>query len=218
MCENIVSNPKLLRCLCTYCEFCLQSLRKDDKITCLVCKQESIFREESVDDYTYHHSMIIHDNFLEFNQFTFERAIEILESMKSLYPKGSCANCSRNKKKKKKANRYELYRCNDCTTVYYCSSSCQMAHVRHAQDCIQMIKCRKYIYVHRDNHPVYKINKDISKEDKEVYHVFMMREGSPVTQEFSTERKKMINDSFMFRLHVEEFFSLSKLALHDKSK
>ena len=81
-----------------------------------------------------------------------------------------------------------------------------------------MIECRKYIYVHRDNHPVYKINKDISKEDKEVYRVFVMKEGSPFTQEFSIERKKMINDSFMFRLHVEEFSSLSKLALHDKSK
>ena len=46
----------------------------------------------------------------------------------------------------------------------------------------------------------------------------MMKEGSPVTQEFSIERKKMINDSFMFRVHIEEFSSLSKLALHDKSK
>ena len=89
-CENIVSNPKLVRCLCTYCEFCLQSLRKDDKVTCLVCKQESIFREESVDDYTYHHSMIIHDNLLEFDQPTFECAVEIMESMESLYPKGNC--------------------------------------------------------------------------------------------------------------------------------
>ena len=80
-----------------------------------------------------------------------------------------------------------------------------------------MAKCRKYIYVHRDNHPVYKINKDISKEDKEVFCVFMMKEGSPVTQAFSIEKKK-INNSFMFILHVEEFSSLSKLALHDKSK
>ena len=119
----------LLRCLCTYCEFCLQSLRKDDKVTCLVCKQESILREESVDNYTYHHSMISHDNLLEFDQPTFECAIEILESMKSLYPKGSCANCGRNKKKRKKANRYKLYQCNDCTTMYYCSNSCQTAHV-----------------------------------------------------------------------------------------
>ena len=82
-----------------------------------------------------------------------------------------------------------------------------MVHVRHAQDCIQMIKCRKYIYVHHDNHPVYKINEDISNiPDKEVFRVFMMKEGSPVTQEFSIERK-MINDSFMFRVHVEEFSS-----------
>ena len=34
-----------------------------------------------------------------------------------------------------------------------------------------------------------------------------MKEGSPVTQEFSIERKKMINDSFVFRARVEEFSS-----------
>ena len=164
--------------------------------------------------------MIIHDNLLEFDQPTFERAIEIVESIRSLYPKGSCANCGRNKKKKKKGNRYELYRCNDCTTAYYCSKSCRKAHVRHAQDCIQLIKCRKYIFVHRDNHPAYKINEDKSKiPNKEVYHVFVMKEGSPVTQEFSIERNKMINDSFIFRVQVEEFSSQAKQALaHDKSK
>ena len=107
----------------------------------------------------------------------------------------------------------------DCTTAYYCSNSCQMAHVQHAQDCIQMIKCRKYIHVHRNNHPVYKKNKDISNiPDKEVFHVFVMKEGSPVTQEFSIERKKMIKDSFVFRVHVEEFSTQIKQALHDKSK
>ena len=89
--------------MCTYCEFCLQSLRKDNKVTCLVCKQELIFREESMDNYTDDHSMIIHDNLLEFNQPTFQCAIEILESMKSLYPKGSCANCHSNKKKGRRA-------------------------------------------------------------------------------------------------------------------
>ena len=56
-----------------------------------------------MDDYTYHHSMIIHDNLLEFDQPTFECTIEILESMKSLYPKGSCANCGSNKKKGRRA-------------------------------------------------------------------------------------------------------------------
>ena len=59
--------------------------------------------EESVDDYTYHHSMIIHDNLLEFDQPTFECAIEIMDSIRSLYPKGSCANCGRNKKKRRRA-------------------------------------------------------------------------------------------------------------------
>ena len=92
--------------------------------------------------------------------------------------------------------------------------------MRHAQDCIQLIKCRKYIFVHRDNHPAYKINEDISKiPNKEVFRVFMMKEGSPVTQEFSIERNKMINDSFIFRVQVEEFSSQAKQALaHDKSK
>ena len=82
-----------------------------------------------------------------------------------------------------------------------------------------MIKCRKYIFVHRDNQPAYKINEDISNiPDKEVFRVFVMKEGSPVTQEFSIERKKMINNSFMFRVHVKEFSSQTILALHDKSK
>ena len=56
-----------------------------------------------MDDYTYHHSRIIHDKLLEFHPPTFKRALEILGEMKSLYPKGSCANCGRNKKKRRRA-------------------------------------------------------------------------------------------------------------------
>ena len=131
-CENIVSNPKLLRCLSTYCESCVQSLRTDDK----VCKQESTFREEGVDDYTYNHSLILHDKLMDFDQPTFELAVDTLKSLTGLYPKGSCANCCSSRKKKKKCNRYEFYQCNDCSTAFYCSKSCRTAHVRHAQDCI----------------------------------------------------------------------------------
>ena len=104
-----------------------------------------------MDDYTYHHSMIIHDNLLEFDQPTFERAIEILESMKSLYLKGSCANCGSNKKKKEEG---QLLRAISMQGLYHRI----------------LLKCRKYIHVHHDNHPVYKINEDISNiPDKEVF-------------------------------------------------
>ena len=81
-CENIISNPKLLRCLCTYCESCVQSLRTDDKVTCLVCKQESTFREEGMDNYTYNHSLILHDKLMNFDQPTFELAVDTLKSLK----------------------------------------------------------------------------------------------------------------------------------------
>ena len=100
-CENIISNPKLLRCLCTYCESCVQSLRIDDKVICLVYKQESTFREEDVDDYTYNHSLILHDKLMDFDQPTFELAHDTLKSLESLYPKGSCANCSSSRKNRK---------------------------------------------------------------------------------------------------------------------
>ena len=102
-CENIVSNPKLLRCLCTYCELCVQSLRRDDRVTCLVCKQESTFREEGVDNYTYHHSLILHDKLMDFDQPTFKLAHNTLKSIEGLYTKGSCANCSSLRKKRRNA-------------------------------------------------------------------------------------------------------------------
>ena len=133
-CENIINNPKLLRCLCTYCESCLQSLRTDDKVTCLVCKQESIFRDTGVNDYTYHHSMIVHHDLLAFDQPTYELAQKNLKLIDTLYPKGACANCSRSKRKNKKYHcydMYELYQCSDCCTAYYCSNSCKRAHERH---------------------------------------------------------------------------------------
>ena len=45
-----------------------------------------------------------------------------------------------------------------------------------------------------------------------------MKEGFPVTQEFHIERSKLNNDSFIFRVDVEEFSTQTKLAVSEMYK
>ena len=45
-----------------------------------------------------------------------------------------------------------------------------------------------------------------------------MKEGYPVTQEFHIERSKLNNDSFIFKVDVEEFSTQTKLAVSKMCK
>ena len=84
-----------------------------------------------------------------------------------------------------------------------------------------MIKCRKYIHAHSDNHLVNKVvhrqqGKWCEKNKKhDIFCVYVMKEGYPVTQEFHIERSKLNNDSFIFRVDVEEFSTQTKLAVRE---
>ena len=99
-------------------------MRTDNEVTCLVCKQELTFRDQGVDDYTYYHSMIIHDNILEFDQPTFELADKQLALIEGSYSKHFCANCG-NRLQKKRSPYLEKgpIKCKDCNTAHYCSKN-----------------------------------------------------------------------------------------------
>ena len=86
--------------------------------------------------------------------------------------------------------------------------------VRHARDCIQMIKYRKYIFLHCKRSPG---NPSPANENsKDIYHVFMMKKGSGVTQEFGFEVAKMSKDPIILRVHLEEFNTEIRIIMLDK--
>ena len=55
----------------------------------------------------------------------------------------------------------------------------------------------------------------MKKTDNDIFHVFVMKEGSPVTQELHIERSRLNNDSFIFRVDIEEFSTQTKLAVSE---